>query len=290
MNGYLMIVVATILLAVMMGLQRLYQVDEGTSMCAGTVYNMLQGAFAAVIFWGINGFRISLTPYSIIMSVLQTILVAGYTLLGFQVMKMGGLVQYSLFLMTGGMVVPYIWGILFLGEEFTLLHTLALVIIIVSIVFYQEKGAKFSLKLFGICSLIFIMNGFVSVISKLHQIETTYFAVSANEFVFLTSIAKSMISAIILLSMPHRGEKAQRKAISVKSWGIVACSAAACGISYLLQLKSAVDLPATVLYPMITGGTILFSGILSVVFFKEKLSVRGWSGIVLCIVGTCLIA
>jgi multidrug transporter EmrE-like cation transporter len=65
-------------------------------------------------------------------------------------------------------------------------------------------------------------------------------------------------------------------------------AAAISGISYLLQLTGAKELPATVLYPMVTGGCIIFSALSGRIFFKEKLSTYQLVSIGLCFVGTLL--
>ena len=44
------------------------------------------------------------------------------------------------------------------------------------------------------------------------------------------------------------------------------------GLSYILQLNSAKEFPATVLYPLITGGTIIFSSLAGMAFFDDKIS------------------
>ena len=51
-------------------------------------------------------------------------------------------------------------------------------------------------------------------------------------------------------------------------------SAAIGGMSYIIQLYGAKSLPATVLYPFITGGRIVFSALTGAAVFKEKLSGR----------------
>jgi len=50
-------------------------------------------------------------------------------------------------------------------------------------------------------------------------------------------------------------------------------SAAIGGMSYI-KLYGAKSLPATVLYPLITGGRIVFSALTGAAVFKEKLSGR----------------
>ena len=56
----------------------------------------------------------------------------------------------------------------------------------------------------------------------------------------------------------------------------------------LRKLDAKAKLPATVLYPIITGGSIVMTSLAGVVVFKEKLSVRQWVSVVLCLMGTCL--
>ena len=48
------------------------------------------------------------------------------------------------------------------------------------------------------------------------------------------------------------------------------------------------ELPASVLYPIVTGGSIVFSAILGKIFFKEILTKYQLFGILLCFTGTCL--
>ena len=57
---------------------------------------------------------------------------------------------------------------------------------------------------------------------------------------------------------------------------------------YFLQLIGAANLPASVLYPMVTGGSIIFSAIAGVIIFKEQLSRRQIISITLCFIGTLL--
>lgn len=60
------------------------------------------------------------------------------------------------------------------------------------------------------------------------------------------------------------------------------------GISYMLQLIGAESLPASVLYPFITGGSIILTSFAGVTFFKEKLIIRQWMAVTACFVGTLL--
>ena len=70
---------------------------------------------------------------------------------------------------------------------------------------------------------------------------------------------------------------------------IIALAAAVGGGSFMLQLLGAKALPATVLYPFITGGSIVFSSVADVIIFKDKLSIKLVISIIVCFVGTLLL-
>lgn len=59
------------------------------------------------------------------------------------------------------------------------------------------------------------------------------------------------------------------------------------GFSSFLQLEGAKSLPASVLYPMVTGGSIILTGLFALLFFGEKITKKEWIGIGICMVGTC---
>ncbi|MBQ3814746.1 MAG: hypothetical protein II836_01720, partial [Clostridia bacterium] len=60
------------------------------------------------------------------------------------------------------------------------------------------------------------------------------------------------------------------------------------GISYTLQLLSASNLPASVLYPMVTGGSVVLSAVAGRIFFGEKPDRITLAGLALSFVATFL--
>ena len=60
------------------------------------------------------------------------------------------------------------------------------------------------------------------------------------------------------------------------------------GVAYILQLISAVNLPAGVLFPFSTGGSIVFTAAIATLFFKEKLSKKIIFSTLLCLIGTIM--
>ncbi|MDD3113993.1 MAG: hypothetical protein PHT56_06360, partial [Candidatus Izemoplasmatales bacterium] len=59
---------------------------------------------------------------------------------------------------------------------------------------------------------------------------------------------------------------------------------------YMLQLLSAVHLPATVMYPIVTGGAVVLTTLAGRIFFREKLTTLAIISIVLAFIATILFA
>ena len=305
---YVFLLTAAALLSVCFVTNKLYEREAGTSLRAGFSFNVMLGALATVIFFCIGGFTFRITPYSMIMATLLTVLVVTYTLLGFRILKDGSVSVYTLFLMSGGMTVPYVYGILFLGEDFTARRTIGIVLLIGAVALSNFKGKGERVKLGNIlmCVAVFFLNGFVSVTSKVHQEGFGAFTDEASgvfphvdtaHFVMLSGIAKVAVCGSVLLILTLIGYIKAKKSAPVsdnsgidsgsdekkstepsfsfaRSWRrlvpIIVMAAVLDSVSYFLQLKGAENLPATVLYPMVTGASIVFMPIVAFIAFREK--------------------
>ncbi len=286
MVSYILVLVATVLLAFEFAFSKKYQTMEGSGMAAGLRFNLLTGIFTTVIFFGVSGFRLEFSPFSMVLVALAALCGTTYNVISFRILKAGGMALYSLFLMLGGMLLPYVYGVLFLDEQLTVLRVIGLVLIVAAVFCSGRTKVKVPGWVYVCCVVVFILNGGVSIFSKLHQIETQRATISTAAFVMYGGVGRAIFSGAALLAV---GKKATKPASSPwKILGVAAGAAAISGISYLLQLIGAANLPATVLYPMVTGGSIIFSALSGLVFFKEKLSVWQMVSIGLCFVGTLL--
>ncbi len=286
MQNYLMLTFSAVLLGINFALSKLYQVKEGSTLSATAKFNAYSGLFTILVFWILNGFKINFTAYSLIMAALTACFGLLYTLLGFKLLALDSMALYTLFLMTGGMILPYIWGLVFLDEPFSALRTVGLCLILTGVIVSNFSGEKADIKKIVLCIAIFILNGFISVISKLHQIETVHSTVNSNEFIVFTGIFKYFFAQILLiLNKKSHGEK---NGISPGVYLIILLSAIVSGVSYLLQLLGAAVLPAGVIYPFITGGSIIFTALTGRMVFKNVLSKKMILSIILCFVGTIM--
>ena len=287
MNSYILILVADILLAATLAFQKKYQAKVGATLKTSLVYSIISGIFSSAIFLFINNFSLRVTWFSAFMAMLFSVVLVIYVFAGFRIMEQGNVSIYTLFLMSGGMIVPYIYGVLFLNESLTLVRIIGLFLIIGAIVVANFTRDKINTEQLVLCIVVFLLNGLASVISKAHQVSAASRVVSSSDFVFLVMISKIFVSILALLLKRDKETTDEKLIVHFKPVVlIIFFAAAADGTSYMLQLMGAVNLPATVLYPLVTGGTIVLSSLVDFVIYKEKLSVKQCIGTVIAFIGT----
>lgn len=285
---YILLFVSAVLLALDFAINKLYQKRMGTTASAGFLYNALQGLASCIIFFAIGGFKFNITPYSLLMAAILAVLIMSYNLIGFRIMKKGSVAIYTLFLMTGGMLVPYIWGIAFLNEEFVWLRAVGVILIIFAVALSNFSKQKFATTQLLMCVAVFVLNGFNSVVSKVHQVETSFETVNPFNFVALVGLCRFVVSGVAYIVCEAKNKNEKTK-VDFKTVGlIVPISAVLCGLASACLLIGAANLPATVVFPINTGGTMILSALAGVIFFKDKLSKSIVIGIAVCFIGTLM--
>ena len=286
MLDYTIVILATVILAFEMVMSKVYQKSEGTSICAGLTYNVILGLACAVISFVIGGFQIRFSWFSVGVAAGVSVLSMLFCILSFRILKSGSMGLYSMFLMSGGMLLPYLFAVIFLDETLSAWRILGAILILAAVILSNKSGYKADKTVVLLCVLVFLLNGCVSIISKCHQIDTAHGAVSSAEFVMWTGIVKAIAAAAALgiyRRKTHEPMPRLKKAVPIAVGAAVFSST-----TYLLQLIGAKNLPATVLYPIVTGGCIIFSTLAGKIFFKDKVSTAQWISVALCFAGTCL--
>ena len=295
----LLVFVSVVFLALQFSVNKAYQKRYGAGIVASLTFTSLSGLLTALLFFCVNGFSLHVTPISLLYGCGIAVLCLTYNLIGFRIFTMGSLSIYTLFLMLGGMILPYFYGVLALNEPVTVARIVGLVILILSLLFplldARENGGSGKTKLlpfFSLCVLVFFLNGGVSILSKAHQ-TTTYPTVGTTDFVILTNGINGILSALSLgiVTLCKRRAKPIPAVPPTKRWLVLmlALAGAACnGISYFLQLVGAAHIDASMLYPLVTGGSVVLSALAGIVFFHEI--PRKWSrvGLVVTFCATLL--
>lgn len=246
-----MIVAAVIMFGFQFFLNNDYQRKNGSDFITSTVFTFFSTLASVPVLWAINSFRFEFTWYTLFISVVTALNMIACIVCGQKALSKINLSLYSIFSMLGGMLLPFFAGILFYEEKLTPGKILCFVIVTLALFFTFEKGQ--SKKGFVYYAGIFIFNGMSGVLSKIFQ-ESTYEKTSAAGYSVLSAIMIVLICGIIMIfnvkkiSMPTKN--------SVPS--LVGCGLLNKIANYLLLIALS-NVPASVQYPMVTGGVMIVS-------------------------------
>ena len=204
MINYIYALFADLFFSSSFAIQKVYQQKTDTSISSGIMFNIISAFLLTVILFCVCLFKPQITTYSLLSAFFSSLVLFGYTLASFPIIKSGSLSLYTLFLMTGGMIVPFVWGVCFLDESISLMQIVGILLITGSIILSSAENKKTGLGIIALCILVFLLNGASSVISKLHQIETRYSIIGTYDYMFWGN-AFSLVLSFLLLPFAKRG-------------------------------------------------------------------------------------
>lgn len=288
---YLLLFLAVVCFAAQFAFTKRYEEAAGQGISATMVMLTVTSAIGFGLFFAVGGFRLEFTPVATVLALTMGIIMIPYYMLGIKVLSLGSLAVYSMFMMLGGMLVPFFYGLFFLGEPLTWGKALGTVLLTVCIVLQalQPRGEKTADRkkqglFFALCILIFFINGFTGVIAKAHEISAQ--PVSEAIFTALSCGFTAIISLVLLLLAPGMAEKSAviKAVLSKKPLAIMTALGIAAYTGSFLHLMAAETVPASVQFPLVSGGVIVLSALVSAFVFKEKISRQEW----LCVGGAFL--
>ncbi len=224
-----------------------------------------------------DGFALSLSylPYSLGFAV-------GYGMsFVFQILALSsGPMSLTVLIQSYSLLIPTFYGVLFLNERVgrSFAAGIALLVICLFLINYRkrtegEAGGRITLKWLIFVWLSFLGNGMCSTVQKVatvHLDESLHFEFMAAAMLLIT--VGFCIAGLIR-------ERRTLRAFLRGGW----CYGGACGLlnggANLAVILLATRMPASLQYPLISAGSILFSLLFSVLLFKEKITKRQYAGI-----------
>ena len=293
---YAMLIGASFLFGSQFMVTKAFEKNYGKTVRASLSFSLLYSLFAGVIFFIIklisSGTVFNLNPFSLCMAFGLSLVNILSSAIGIKTLALGDIAVYSLFLMLGGMIVPFFAGIVFLKESVSVCNLIGVAIMIIALclpVFFGKKNKnageaqtdgdtkkKTSVFFYVLCVFLFILNGLSSTLSKFNSVREG--AALGAEFTFYTYGIQFVISlaAFALTTASGKSDKTQNEE---KQPGIlfrpvaIGCGAAfgaVNGTAFLMSSVAAEHVVAVAQYPLITGATILFSSLLAFLFYREK--------------------
>ncbi len=278
---YSLVVIATVMFAVQFLFNQKFQQNYGSDTKATLVFTLYKSAVATVIMLVISGFKLKITPFSFLLAAISA--VSGILMLYFSLkaFSVANLSVYSVFSMLGGMILPFLLGVCFYNEELTVLKVVCCILIVVAVLLNIKKGEN-GKKAILYYMAVFVLNGMAGVISKIHQ-SSQYEITDSTGFTLLINLISVVICAVWLLV----GYK-KLPLITGKNLLYSSGYGALNGVGNLLLLIALSKLPASVQYPLVTGGVMFFSTIISLIQ-KEKLTKKDYLATAVSLVASVLI-
>ncbi|MBQ9161984.1 MAG: EamA family transporter [Clostridia bacterium] len=237
------------------------------------------GALAALIVFiiasgGKLNFNAAIIPHSIAFAVSYCTALVGT----FLAVREGPLSLTSL-ITSYSLIVPTLYGLIFGGEDISVLLIIGLALLLISLVFINLKSKndekKISAKWVFYVLLAFVGNGMCSTVQRIQQENGC--AVYKNEFMIIALLISAVAIFICALLTERKSTFANLKdaAPYAASRGI------ANGLTNLFVLLLTPRMPASVMFPLISAGGIVATVLISIFVYKEKLSLQEKIGVII---------
>lgn len=168
------------------------------------------------------------------------------------------------------LVLPTLYGMIFLGEEASVTLIIGLCLLAVSLFLINSRtgGGKITLKWVIYVLLAFVGNGVCTIVQNLQQRE--FPGLYKSEFMIA-----ALVSVVVILIAPILISERREFLPSMKRGGfIMVICGALNGAANLLVMLLVNRMNASVLYPVMSAGGVLLTFFVSLFIYKERLAVK----------------
>jgi len=286
---YAMFIAATLVTQVnSVYIYKKYQLTAGTSLPASVLYMIINGIVSAIvpaIVIAATGAKFEFTPYSLIFAAATVICAAVSTILQFKAYEEGQIATVNIMVTIGGIVIPSLWGVLFLKEELSVQGMIGILQMLCAVVLIMGKsGEKLNKKLVWMYLTMVLCACLVTMLGKQHQVETRYATVDTLSYSVWIGVVRTVLFAMLI---PYLLKRDGKKVLKAEKAPVVyaTVSSVLSGGAYIVTLFTAAVLPVVITSPLGTGIGILMSSFLPWITYHEKLEKKQLWGVALSFVG-----
>ena len=244
-----------------------------------SIFNALKSSNALILFVIISAFGFTFHLPTVLLGIFYgtSLCISMWT--GYKALCLGPMALTSM-LVSFSVIIPLIWGITVGNETLKAMQYPAFALLFLAIMLtnadkikVQKNTQKSSVLWFLFVGITFVCNGICSILQKQHQ--TLYPEAYRIEFMLFAMLLCSVIFSVSALKKISLKEL---KLIKGKRYGVL--SGLANGVANFLTLVLASLENASVLFPIISAGTILASLLCGRLLFKEKLKANHYVALV----------
>lgn len=241
------------------------------------IYNLILSIAAALGIFVLNGGFGGISLYTFLLAIAFGIVTALGNILNAKALTCGPWTYTS---MIGSLstIIPTLSGVIFWNEAFGVWRIIGVVLLLACFVLStgkDKKGNKANFKWLIICLILFFVQGSIGLLQKIHQSSEHSGEIGAFLIIaFIISAAYSAVSATVCRkSSPSK----VRWNFPLILLAVLAGIFAAFNNEINLYLVGVVE--TVVFFPVVNGGGLILTALVSVIFFKERFTVKQWIGL-----------
>jgi drug/metabolite transporter (DMT)-like permease len=248
------------------------------------LYSGVSMAVAALFFLITSGgklsFEINLLPYCLAFALFFGMAV----LFTFFAVREGSL-SFTSLATSYSLIIPTLSGLVLYNESVSIFFYIGLAALLVSLVLINEykNGKRFTLKWIVYALLAFIGNGMCSTVQtyQQHVFEGKY----KSELMIIALLTVSAVLVIISISK----ERKDIKECFRKGAPFMALYGIKVALVNLLVMILSRKMNVSVMFPLISGGGLIATSLVSIVVYKEQLTKKQYFGLLLGVIAVVLI-
>ena len=283
MNDYLILAISLFAALLVSIIRKSYASSTSGKLHEILVFNALCAIISMIVFlvWG-GAPKIS--TLTLLLGIAFGLVSSAYFIFNLQALKLGPL-SYTQLFVSFSSIIPTLSGVMFFNEKIVFIQIIGIALSFVSLFLSIEKKGKekkSSFKWLVFCLMIFLFNGLIGVMQKVHQ--KSDFASELNAFLIIAFLVSFMFSSTLtLITTKKQNPIAFFKEKDKKTQLILVITTIICGVfiavNNKLNLYLAGVIDSAILFPILNGGGVLLATLASLFVFKEKLTLKQWIGI-----------
>ena len=285
-----MIILSTVLFGGQFIALNAYQGKNGKSYQSILFFCAVFSLTGALVFLSLNGFQLGFSWYTLLYAGIAAIIQIVLQIAGIKALALGRVEVYTLFNVAGGMSVAYLFGITYFQEEVKAAHIIGLVLVLlalfVPIIFDRKNNQKSRLIFWFLCAGVFLANGFFGSVNKIHIVSGE--GLSIKEYMFYMYAWIAVLSSLSFLALSFF--KKDETKLLLNRWGLLFAFLYGLvnSVGMFLQYSYADKVPASILFPLSNGGTMVFGLIIGCIAYRKKPTLPDIIQIVIAILGMVL--
>lgn len=250
---------------------KLYSNNKDTNVLA---FNTIKASVIFLVFLALSITSFNLNTETLIFASIYGLALGASMYAGYLALRLGPVSLTSL-IVSFSLIIPCVYGIVRFDEAVTLIKTVGFILLAASIFLTNsnfDKSRPASKKWLIFVFVTLIANGVGASVQKEHQMR--YPGLYLEEFMCISMLVATILFIVITL---HKN----KMQISKRTFGYGIASGVTNGAANFLTLAMAGMENATVLFPVVSAGTIIASVIAGKIIFGEKNSMLKYMAIIL---------